>query len=174
MTRDQSTLKLALDFIRQGVLSIDLEGRIWRHKNDGRPVVPPRRAENPGQKGYLRLTLGIPGTGRTRCVQAHRVIWTWLNGPIPDGMEINHKDLVKTNNRPDNLEVVTPSGNIRHSYANGRPLPWHKATIWRGKPKVTTEQVAEMRRLRSEGRYFREISQATGFSLTHVQRLINQ
>ena len=47
-----------------------------------------------------------------------------LVGAIPDGLQINHRDLNKQNNRPITSEVVTGSENIAHSYAHGRTEPW--------------------------------------------------
>lgn len=45
----------------------------------------------------------------------HRVIWVWHNGAIPQGLEINHIDYNRGNNRIENLEIVTRSENLRHS-----------------------------------------------------------
>lgn len=54
---------------------------------------------------------------------AHRLVWVHNNGPIPKGVEVNHKDGDKTNNRLDNLELVTHAKNIEHSYRvlGGKP-----------------------------------------------------
>lgn len=37
--------------------------------------------------------------------RAHRVIWEMLNGPIPEGMEIDHIDTNKLNNNINNLRL---------------------------------------------------------------------
>lgn len=169
----------AITLLRTGVLSIDAEGHIWRHAISvrGRSVaVVPRRAENIGGKGYLRLTLQIPGTGLVQTM-AHRVVWEAANGPIPDGLQINHKDLNKTNNRLDNLEVVTGAENIRHSYANGRTTPWREARkrgLYRGRPIVTEEQARAMVVARRGGALLREIATRFGVSLSHASRLTSE
>lgn len=41
----------------------------------------------------------------------HRVIWELENGPIPDGMFVDHMDQDKLNNRLENLRLVTRAGN---------------------------------------------------------------
>lgn len=46
---------------------------------------------------------------------AHRIVYSYFKGEIPDGMQINHIDGDKGNNALSNLEVVTPSENMRHA-----------------------------------------------------------
>jgi hypothetical protein len=52
-------------------------------------------------------------------VPAHRVIWESVNGPIAAGMQINHVNGDKHDNRIANLEVVTPSENCLHAFRTG-------------------------------------------------------
>jgi hypothetical protein len=48
--------------------------------------------------------------------KAHRLIWESVHGPIPEGLEINHRNGIRWDNRIDNLELVTKSQNKKHSY----------------------------------------------------------
>jgi hypothetical protein len=163
--------------LRNGYLSIDDDGKIWRNAilNHGRwKAITPRRAENVGGKGYLRVTLDI-GDAKLGSVMAHRVVWEWGIGPIPSDSQINHKDCDRKNNKLSNLEVVNQSENIRHSYATGiRPHPWSKATVWRGKPRVNQDDRNRVIEMREAGRLLREISAETRISITHIQRIIQQ
>jgi AraC-like DNA-binding protein len=171
-----------LDYVRQhialGILRVDDCGRVWRtsirssHGNNLIRLVPERRAESVGGKGYLRIALHVPGFGLVN-IMAHRVVFDHLVGPIPDGLQINHKDLCKTNNAPSNLEAVTAEENIQHSYRNGRPNPWSKPSTvsWRGKSRVTDQDVQGMREQRRVGATLKEIATNFKLSITHVHRL---
>lgn len=44
---------------------------------------------------------------------AHRVSYTLLRGPIPDGMSIDHLCKIRHCVNPDHMELVTPSENSR-------------------------------------------------------------
>ena len=50
---------------------------------------------------------------------AHRIIWENMVGPIPKGMEINHINGRKDDNRLCNLELVTHAHNMQHAKAIG-------------------------------------------------------
>ena len=56
-------------------------------------------------QGYIALTTKI---GLRR---AHRVIWETLVGEIPECMQIDHINTIRTDNRLENLRIVTPKEN---------------------------------------------------------------
>jgi hypothetical protein len=66
--------------------------------------------------GYLQVDGRSRGLGM---LSAHRMVWEAVNGPIPDGHEINHISGVKTDNRIANLEAIDHGGNVRHAYRTG-------------------------------------------------------
>lgn len=47
--------------------------------------------------------------GKTRL--AHRVVWEAFNGEIPEGMEIDHINTIRSDNRLENLRLVTSKEN---------------------------------------------------------------
>ena len=55
--------------------------------------------------GYMRVKI----KGRT--YQLSRIIWTYHNGDIPEGMQIDHIDRDPLNNRIENLRVVDQAQN---------------------------------------------------------------
>ena len=46
--------------------------------------------------------------------KAHRILWEMANGPIPEGMQIDHIDRNKGNNSRTNLRLVTHSQNMHN------------------------------------------------------------
>lgn len=74
---------------------------------------------------------------------AHRLIWEAANGAIPTGLQINHKNGVKTDNRLVNLEAITPSANIRHARDMGLLRPARGES--RKYAKLSDEAVIEIR-----------------------------
>lgn len=53
--------------------------------------------------------------------KAHRLIWVYVNGSIPENMEVDHINAVKTDNRIENLRLATRKENGRnlHNRAAG-------------------------------------------------------
>lgn len=60
-------------------------------------------------RGYLRIRC------EGRMMSVHKLIALAFLGPLSDGFEVNHKDGNKRNNRPNNLEYTSRSGNMRHA-----------------------------------------------------------
>lgn len=71
------------------------------------------------QKGAEVGTVRIDGRYRTFVLHGkrrycHRVIWEMVNGPIPDGLCIDHINGDGLDNRIANLRITTLSGNQRN------------------------------------------------------------
>lgn len=49
--------------------------------------------------------------GKAYYVRVHRMIWELTNGPIPDGLQVDHIDRNRQNNLIENLRVVTCAEN---------------------------------------------------------------
>ena len=68
--------------------------------------------------GYHVVGISIGGKVKTRSV--HSLVAEAFHGPRPDGHVVNHKNSIRTDNRPENLEWVTPQQNVRHAMLAGR------------------------------------------------------
>lgn len=53
---------------------------------------------------------------------AHRIIWEMFNGPIPNGMQIDHINHIRNDNRTNNLRIVTKQLNMENKskYKNNK------------------------------------------------------
>lgn len=69
-------------------------------------------------KGYLQVELRKDGKRKGFLV--HRLVVTSFIGPIPKGMEVNHINEDKRDNRLENLELVTHKENINFGTRNER------------------------------------------------------
>jgi len=102
----------------------------------------------------------------------HRCVWVWFNGDIPDGYEINHIDANRSNNRIENLELVTHSENIRHmiNMGHGNYSRGEKS----GKAIYSDKEVQAMRYLRKNNWTVKQIASLFGNKNENViGRLIN-
>ncbi len=68
---------------------------------------------------YPRFMLMIEheGVRRKKLILLHRLVAEAIYGPCPEGMEVDHIDGDKLNNRPENLEYVTTGENARRAGA---------------------------------------------------------
>jgi hypothetical protein len=75
-------------------------------------------AQGEDRYGYKQTSISV--SGRQRTVTVHRLVaLAFLGDPPPDKPQINHKNGVKTDNRPENLEWCSVGHNIRHAFALG-------------------------------------------------------
>lgn len=101
-------------------------GRIRRAKPGPRTYVGRLMTPRPDQDGYLKVCIHCPV--RRGPTSVHRMVAAAFHGECPTDLQVNHKDGVKTNNVPDNLEYVSCRSNILHSLRKGlrAKLQWHR------------------------------------------------
>jgi len=155
--------------VRSGELEIDASGRVWRlakrtwcRWTNTTRTTPCRRvrAETQEPNGYMQVRAMFDG--RRHYAAAHRLVWHHVMGPIPDGMTINHKNGVKHDNRPENLELATYSAQRLHAI---RELGAGHADV-RGerhpKAQTTAADVQTMRAMRAAGMRVKDIAARFG------------
>ena len=106
------------------------------------------------QNGYKEVNLHLErNKGTSKYV--HRLIARTFIGEIPKGYNVNHKDGDKSNNRLENLEILTCSQNTKHAINNGLFKP--KGSKGSKHHRSTTNE-KEVKEIRSKHQELRSIS----------------
>lgn len=125
--------------------------------------------------GYMKTML-VDDSGQYKSWTVHKFVALTFLGDIPEGMEINHKNGNKVDNSLDNLEYVTRSENILHSYAMGlQPKPKGSNNPF---AKLTEQQVQEIREYHAnfKGRYYgrKALAEKYGVSVAQIKDIITR
>lgn len=91
--------------------------RLRKNKSNSKARLMGRKLKPQITKGYL--TVALCKKGKIKRITIHKLIYIAFIGTFIKGKQINHKDGNKLNNRKDNLELVTPLENTRHSWKIG-------------------------------------------------------
>lgn len=97
------------DSIRRCVLR---DGRPWQRVAKGKIF-----KGNINNHGYY--SVGFSKNGITKTFSVHSIVANAFIGPRPEGLDINHKNGVKTDNYVSNLEYITRKQNINHAIKIG-------------------------------------------------------
>ena len=150
---------------------ISNQGRLARTRTRGGKPAWRLLRGTPGSLGYVRYALCR--NSKRRDHSAHRLAWEAFNGPIPDDLQINHKNGVKHDNRLDNLEIVTQSENTKHAFGvlkvapNINPNPGSR----NGRARLTEEDIPKIRNLLQSGWSQAKVGYEFGVHQTVIGRI---
>ena len=150
-----------ITFIGEGRYSADRDGHIY---DSQRKMFV---AECPIKTGYLIVHLR--DKGKSRVFTVHRIIGRVFCAGFKEGLDINHINGNKKDNRSDNLEWVTRSENILHAYRTGL------RESSKGKPKNSL--ALGVIRVSADGtekayRTLQEASEDTGASHQNISKVL--
>lgn len=89
------------------------------------------------QDGYFCTTM-YDDDGNRWTSSIHRIVWEAVNGTIPEGYEIHHKDKDRNNNSIDNLELLDSKTHKRNHF-KGENNPMY------GKPNPQAAEIGKSR-----------------------------
>jgi hypothetical protein len=142
------------------------DGYVWSNKT-GQLVKLKTRTR---KTGYIDTRIGYGTTKKT--IAPHVEIARAFLGYTPgQGLEVNHKNGNKSDNSLQNLELVTRSENLAHSYRIGLRVPPRGEASKLA--KLSYNDVCDIRLVRAFGAVYREIAAAYGVSIALISHICN-
>jgi hypothetical protein len=131
-------------------------------------------APRPKKFGYITYHLSKDGIAKDKL--AHKLVWEAFKGPVPKGLELNHKDSVRSNPRLDNLELMTRSQNVAYGFShNNRPSPNNPSPGSKcGASKLIESDIPKIFELSRSGKFLTEIAKLYGVTPTTIQYIIKR
>lgn len=107
--------------------------------------------------GYVRVRVGP-----NDWPYEHRHVWESANGPIPDGFHVHHRNHDRSDNRPENLELLDGRAHNRHHTA-ARHASGDLNNRGGRSPRYRLDlNDADIMQRRAEGESFRSIARSYG------------
>lgn len=119
--------------------------------------------DQPAPGGYRVVFLWRHGEQLSKLL--HLVVAEAFIGPCPDGLEVNHADGNKRNNRPSNLEYMTHGQNQKHAYDTGLRRPSYR---------LTHQEKRRARELKMQGKGSRKIATILSCSRQTVLKALRE
>jgi hypothetical protein len=86
-------------------------------------------------KKYWRIKIN------NKNIFAHRIIWEMFNGPIPDGMEVDHINCEGIDNRIENIRMADRFDNAKNLKIGKRNKSGLKGVYWNKKTQKWMAQI---------------------------------
>ena len=141
-------------------------GRVKRTKASNNTYLG--RILKPTTNKYGYKVIHLSNNGIDHNYKVHGLVARTFIGPRGKGMQVNHKDGDKENNRLDNLEYVTPSENAFHAYRIGLMSQLGEN---HNRHKITEEDVREIRRMAKSDTH-QSIADAFNISRPNVSLIV--
>lgn len=117
---------------------------------------------NINSDGYYNVKLYKDGV--TKSFRVHRLVWETFNGDIPEGMQVNHINEIKTDNKIENLNLLTP----RENHTWGTCVKRIKTKTTNGKCSKSVLQFDLNDNLLKEYPSIHQAERETGFSNSYI------
>ncbi len=122
------------------------------------------------KKGYLEVGLRSKGDKNQKFLLVHRIVATAFILNPENKKTVNHKNLIKTDNRLINLEWNTQKEQISHAIESGA---FKQKGDFNSKSKLTSKDVLEIRYLyKTKSKPPKELSEKYKVSKSTIHRIV--
>lgn len=118
--------------------------------------------------GYLEVALQVEG--KRKDILVHILVAEAFIGPRKPQFTVNHKNLDKTDNRPENLEYLTVRENVRHAASAGVMGVTGELN---GSAKLTRQKARDIRERHANGDRVSEIARDYGVTHRTIDLVVN-
>lgn len=168
----------------QGRYSISSAGRVRAEFAWGKTATPRILKGGVTSKGYRHVAVFDRSRHKQISISVHVAVARAYLSDRPAGHQVNHKNGVKTDNRVENLEYVTPGDNVRHAVSLGlapfgdrngsRRHPERQPRgETQGNAKLNDVAVRVFRLLASRGIRHWKLAAAYGIARTAVSKVVS-
>lgn len=119
----------------------------WRVSTSWRITVGDEAGGVDPNMGYVIVGL------KCRHFVAHRIIWEMHNGPIPEGMQIDHINHIRYDNRLCNLRLVTQADNHKNMTRQSNNVSKIPGVYWDATRGKWHAQIKYQRKVYALGRF---------------------
>lgn len=151
--------------IAEGRLRVSTDGIVEGKRQNPKAQWRKKSLENvfsPHQTTPYQRTTFVTSNGERYRILVHRLVWYVHNGPIPNHLTINHKNGKKTDNRLENLELMTQGENQKHAFKNDLKHPTSN---------LSNDQVVEVKTRLLFGERQSDIARSIGVDFWTVNRI---
>jgi hypothetical protein len=107
-------------------------------------------------------------------LEVSRVVYWKFKGPIPEGMTVDHINEDRTDNRLENLQLMTSVENVRKSLKENPRRKALTTADYVGNYRFSESDIREIRRKRSEGAKIADIAAAHCASKGQISEICNR
>jgi HNH endonuclease/NUMOD4 motif len=157
----------------RGLYEVSDDGQVMRVATHGRNPKSIRRPLRPHKKPNGYLAVDMQQDQERHRFYVHRLVWQTFRGEIPIGLEINHRNGDRADNRLENLELTTRSDNMLHCFQTLNPSLKRSFGATHHKAKLSEDDVKEVLRLSKAGNSRNKIAELFGVSGTAIGYILS-